>query len=362
MTINNVIEEINNSLSSESFLSTIDKKSNLPIECNSSLIPVFIKILSLLLNKPVIYISNSEDNCIDILNWTKNLSTNNENIILFPEKKKISYKDSSYTERIKCISQLQTNNKNPIIISTLKSIFQTVPSPSYFNSQTKSFKVGNSIKLNEFSLDLIKMGFTHTDYQVESPGEYTIRGGIIDIFCINEKNPTRIEMYGDNIDSIRLFDQYTQTSLNEIKEVNIKSFNYDQEYANKNQGTILDHIDQDSLIILDNPDSVFKTFNENIEQLDNSSDKEKYINFKTPEFKSYIYKFKTLEIFPWQTENSISIEKILNIKNIPELSIDAQNHQESKINLINNFQGQKIIQTSYINRTKELFNKTNSDN
>jgi len=358
MTINNVIEEINNSLSSKSFLSTIDKKSNLPIECNSSLIPIFIKILSLLLNRPVIYISNSEDNCIDILNWTKNLSTNNENIILFPEKKKISYKDSSYTERIKCISQLQTNDKNPIIISTLKSIFQTVPSPSYFNSQTKSFKVGNSIKLNEFSLDLIKMGFTHTDYQVESPGEYTIRGGIIDIFCINEKNPTRIEMYGDNIDSIRLFDQYTQTSLNEIKEVNIKSFNYDQEYTNKNQGTILDHIDQDSLIILDNPDSVFKTFNENIKQLGNSSNKEKYINFKTPEFKSYIYKFKTLEIFPWQTENSISIEKILNIKNIPELSIDAQNHQESKINLINNFQGQKIIQTSYINRTKELFNKT----
>ena len=105
MTINNVIEEINNSLSSKSFLSTIDKKSNLPIECNSSLIPIFIKILSLLLNRPVIYISNSEDNCIDILNWTKNLSTNNENIILFPEKKKISYKDPSYTERIKCISQ-----------------------------------------------------------------------------------------------------------------------------------------------------------------------------------------------------------------------------------------------------------------
>ena len=52
------------------------------------------------------------------------------------------------------------------------------------------------------------------------------------------------------------------------------------------------------------------------------------------------------------------LKNILNIKNIPELSIDAQNHQESKINLINNFQGQKIIQTSYINRRKELFIKT----
>ena len=114
MTINNVIEEINNSLSSESFLSTIDKKTNFPIECNSSLIPIFIKILSLLLNKPLIYISNSEDNCIDILNWTKNLSINNENIILFPEKKKISYRDSSYTERIKCISQLQAKIKTKL--------------------------------------------------------------------------------------------------------------------------------------------------------------------------------------------------------------------------------------------------------
>ena len=77
MTIKNVIEEINNSLSSKSFLSTIDKKTNFPVECNSSLIPIFIKILSLLLNKPLIYINNSEDNCIDILNWTKNLSINN---------------------------------------------------------------------------------------------------------------------------------------------------------------------------------------------------------------------------------------------------------------------------------------------
>ena len=81
MTINNVIEEISNSLSSESFLSIIDKKSNSLIECNSSLIPIFTKILSLSLNKPIIYINNSEDHCIDVLNWTKNLSTKTENII-----------------------------------------------------------------------------------------------------------------------------------------------------------------------------------------------------------------------------------------------------------------------------------------
>ena len=357
MTINNVIEEISNSLSSESFLSIIDKKSNSLIECNSSLIPIFTKILSLSLNKPIIYINNSEDHCIDVLNWTKNLSTKTENIILFPEKKKISYKDSSHTERIKCISQLQTNNKNTIIISTLKSIFQTVPSPNYFNSQTKLIEVGDLIKLNDFSVDLIKMGFTHADHQVESPGEYTIRGGIIDIFCINEKYPMRIELFGDSINSIREFDQHTQISLNEIKKTNIKSFNYDQDSLIKNQGTILDHIGQDCLILLDNPNSIFKSLNENIEQLNNS--KQSVNNFITPEFKSYIYKFKTIEIFPWQTENSISIEKIFNIKNIPELSGDSSNNQKSKINLINDFQGQKIIQTSYINRTKELFNKIN---
>ena len=357
MTINNVIEEISNSLSSESFLSIIDKKSNSLIECNSSLIPIFTKILSLSLNKPIIYINNSEDHCIDVLNWTKNLSTKTENIILFPEKKKISYKDSSHTERIKCISQLQTNNKNTIIISTLKSIFQTVPSPNYFNSQTKLIEVGDLIKLNDFSVDLIKMGFTHADHQVESPGEYTIRGGIIDIFCINEKYPMRIELFGDSINSIREFDQHTQISLNEIKKTNIKSFNYDQDSLIKNQGTILDHIGQDCLILLDNPNSIFKSLNENIEQLNNS--KQSVNNFITPEFKSYIYKFKTIEIFPWQTENSISIEKIFNIKNIPELSGDSSNNQKSKINLINAFQGQKIIQTSYINRTKELFDKIN---
>ncbi|SVB70086.1 uncharacterized protein METZ01_LOCUS222940, partial [marine metagenome] len=357
MTINNVIEEISKSLSSESFLSIVDKKSNFPIECNSSLIPIFTKILSLSLNKPIIYINNSEDHCIDVLNWTKNLSTKTENIILFPEKKKISYKDSSHTERIKCISQLQTKTENTIIISTLKSIFQTVPSPNYFNSKTKSIEVGDLIKLNDFSFDLIKMGFTHTDYQVESPGEYAIRGGIIDIFCINEKYPMRIELFEDNINSIREFDQNTQISLNEIKKINIKSFDYDQNSLIKNQGTILDHVDQDCLILLDNPNSIFKSLNENIKQLNNS--KQSINNIITPELKSYIYKFKTIEIFPWQTKNSISIEKIFNIKNIPELSIDSNSDQESKINLINNYKGQKIIQTSYINRTKELFGKNN---
>ena len=147
------------------------------------------------------------------------------------------------------------------------------------------------------------------------------------------------------------------SSINEIKKTNIKSFNYDQDSLIKNQGTILDHIDQDCLILLDNPNSIFKSLNENIKQLNNS--KQSINNFITPELKSYIYKFKTIEIFPWQTKNSISIEKIFNIKNIPELSIDSSSNQESKINLINNFQGQKIIHTSYINRTKELFNKIN---
>lgn len=80
------------------------------------------------------------------------------------------------------------------------------------------FKVGKEIERDRFISKLIEMGYERVGY-VESPGEFAVRGGILDIFPYGFLLPIRIEFWGDSVDSIREFDPYTQRSLGNISDI-----------------------------------------------------------------------------------------------------------------------------------------------
>ena len=82
------------------------------------------------------------------------------------------------------------------------------------------FKSDSVIDLDQLKADLVDLGYERVG-QVELPGQFSVRGGIIDIYPLTEENPWRIELWDDEIDSIRSFDAESQRSLENIDEITI---------------------------------------------------------------------------------------------------------------------------------------------
>ena len=81
-------------------------------------------------------------------------------------------------------------------------------------------KNNDTISINEVVDKLSKFGFERTE-NVEGKGQFAVRGGIIDVFCINNDLPFRIEFFGDEVDSIRTFDPITQRSIDTVKQIDM---------------------------------------------------------------------------------------------------------------------------------------------
>ena len=70
----------------------------------------------------------------------------------------------------------------------------------------------------ELATQLVELGY-EKNYQVEAPGQFSIRGGIVDIFDLTEENPYRIELWGEDVESIRSFDILSQRSIEKLESV-----------------------------------------------------------------------------------------------------------------------------------------------
>lgn len=82
------------------------------------------------------------------------------------------------------------------------------------------FRNDSTLDMDKLTAALVHMGYERVG-QVEMPGQFSIRGGIIDIYSLTEENPWRIELWGDEIDSIRSFDAQSQRSLENLDDVTI---------------------------------------------------------------------------------------------------------------------------------------------
>ncbi|RFA35869.1 transcription-repair coupling factor [Virgibacillus dokdonensis] len=113
-----------------------------------------------------------------------------------------------------------SQNKSGILIAPVSALKRILPPPAYWQTYQLAFKYGEEIDVNHYLTNLIDMGYDRAS-MVTTPGEFSKRGGIIDIYPITEKHPIRIELFDEEIDSIRYFDAETQRSLDKLEEVTI---------------------------------------------------------------------------------------------------------------------------------------------
>ncbi len=147
------------------------------------------------------------------------------NTLLFPKWEILPYEENEPLKEIS-LRRLETlfhlinsQNQSNIIVAPVDTLLQRVIPPSVFPENILKFKHHNKIDINELSSTLIEIGYERSN-MVEIRGEFSIRGGIIDIFTLNYDNPLRIDLFGNEIESIRFFNPYTQRSIREVDNTN----------------------------------------------------------------------------------------------------------------------------------------------
>lgn len=110
--------------------------------------------------------------------------------------------------------------RNVTLVTTFDALMNTMASAQRMQSCIRRLAPGDTVNLEVLAADLVRMGY-EKEYQVESIGQFAVRGGILDIFPLTEENPARIELWGDEIDTIRSFDTESQKSLEQLDALTV---------------------------------------------------------------------------------------------------------------------------------------------
>lgn len=123
------------------------------------------------------------------------------------------------SQRVITLDRL-VHQKPTIVLTTLGGVQKILPAPTVFAQYTIALKTGDTVDLTDLIQKLVDMGYVRQKL-VASPGEFAIRGDIIDIFPINASLPYRIELFDTEIDGLRSFDPETQRSIENLEQVQV---------------------------------------------------------------------------------------------------------------------------------------------
>ena len=146
--------------------------------------------------------------------------------------------DETFGQRIHTLKQLQSNfasllpqkrdldqptSPAPWIVTSIQALMQPVPSPEQLVARSRFIEVGQTLDIDEWSTWLVDGGFKHVS-SVELPGEFSVRGGIVDLYPLDFQNPIRFELFDDQLESLRFFDIESQRSVRSVSFVALTAF------------------------------------------------------------------------------------------------------------------------------------------
>lgn len=168
------------------------------------------------------------------------------------------------SQRLDAMSFLLTKQKG-IVISTPQALQYPLPAAIKFKANSLTLKVNQVCNLSKICDFLVRCGYKRDDL-VANPGEFALRGDILDIYPINIAYPYRIEFFDDEIDNIRTFNPVSQRTKDSLTEVVIEPADdqLDKLYQNEDYTTILDYLTESGIICFDD----IRAIRQNIVQID----------------------------------------------------------------------------------------------
>ncbi len=171
-----------------------------------------------------LFVLEDKEQAAYFLNDLEGLNGENSNVLFYPASYRVPY-ELEKTDNANVVSRAEvlekvSKGRNAWIVTYPKALFEKVPSKKNLSKSTLKVEVGKTYSIDFINKTLLEVGFDRVDFVYE-PGQFSIRGGIVDVFSYSNDHPYRIEFFGDDVESIRTFDASTQLSINTHKHFNI---------------------------------------------------------------------------------------------------------------------------------------------
>ena len=208
--------------------------------------------------KPYLLIFNDKEEAAYYLNDLEQL-LGEKNVLFYPGSYRRPYQieetdNANVLLRSEVLNRINSRKKPAIIVTYPTALFEKVVTKKELEKNTLKVAVGENLSLDFVNEILFEYKFTRVDFVTE-PGDFSVRGGIIDVFSFSNDEPYRIEFFGDEIDSIRTFDVETQLSKEKLKKMAIMP-NVENKNLQESRESFLKYISPETVIFAKNIDLI----------------------------------------------------------------------------------------------------------
>ncbi|MDP5076569.1 MAG: DEAD/DEAH box helicase, partial [Nonlabens sp.] len=201
-------------------------------------------------DKPFIVICNDKEQAAYYLNDLEKL-IGNDRVLFYPASYRRPYEieetdNANVLLRAEVLNRISSRRKPAVIVTYPDALFEKVVTRKELEKNTLKIAVGDQISIDFANEVLFEYDFKRVDFVTE-PGEFSLRGGILDVFSFSNDAPYRIEFFGNEIDTIRVFDVETQLSLEQVKKISI-IHNVEHKRLDEQRESILKYINANSVV------------------------------------------------------------------------------------------------------------------
>ena len=198
----------------------------------------------------LLFVEDDKEQAAYLLNDLE-LLLGQEQVLFFPSSYRRPYRaeetdNANVLLRAEVLSQLQQGAR--VVVSYSEALFEKVLTRQQLDKNTLTLKRGEHLSLDTLNETLFEYQFQRVDF-VSEPGEFSVRGGIVDVFSFSNDTPYRIEFFSDVVESIRTFDVETQLSLQQVSSVVIIP-NIESKVAGEQRTSFLSLLPEETLIFV----------------------------------------------------------------------------------------------------------------
>jgi transcription-repair coupling factor (superfamily II helicase) len=201
-------------------------------------------------NAPILLVFPDKEQAAYTLNDLEIL-LGKEVVFFFPSSYRRPYQledtdNANVLLRAEVLNRINSRKKPAVIVTFTEAIFEKVVTKKVLEKNTFKIKVDDTISLDFFNEVLFEFNFKRVDFVTE-PGEFSVRGGIVDVFSFANDEPYRIEFFGNDVETIRTFNIETQLSIQNLNKIDILP-NLESKFIEEKRQSFLEFIPQDTLI------------------------------------------------------------------------------------------------------------------
>ncbi len=204
---------------------------------------------------PFLLIFNDKEEAAYYLNDLEELISRDD-VLFYPGSYRRPYEieetdNANVLLRAEVLNRINSRKKPALIVSYPDALFEKVVTRKELERNTLKVRTGDSLSLDFLNEVLFEYHFKRVDF-VSEPGEFSVRGGIVDVFSFSHDEPYRIEFFGDEVDSIRSFDVESQLSTDRVKKITIIP-NVADKILHEARVSFLEYISPKTVVFIKNP-------------------------------------------------------------------------------------------------------------